>query len=482
MISCASSNLFTFLVSLPLLGFVTLFASTARAATLADLPERPNIIVIFCDDLGYGDLGCYGHPTIATPHLDRMAAEGMKFTQFYAAASVCTPSRAGLITGRLPQRSGMFGKRRVLFPDSVGGLPAREVTIAEKMREAGYATAAIGKWHLGHLPEYLPTKHGFDSYFGIPYSNDMDRVASAPKGRAAFDQPEVESFNVPLLQISDDQPPVEIERPADQRTITRRYTEATIAQIRKHRDQPFFIYLAHSMPHVPLFRSPDFVDRSTRGLYGDVIEEIDWSVGAILDELRQQKLDERTLVLFTSDNGPWLTFHQQGGSAGLLREGKGCTYEGGMREPALAWWPDTVPAGVTTQAIASTLDFLPTACRLAGVQPPADRPLDGFDLTPVLVEQQPGRRETFFYYRDNRLMAVRMGRWKAHFITQDAYGAGARTPVTHATPVLYDLGVDPGEQWDVADQHPEVLKQIAAVAAQHSAHLEFPISQLDRKQ
>lgn len=242
---------------------VIAFASPSQAA---DIPGRPNFVVIFCDDLGYGDLACFGHPTIATPNLDRMAAEGMKFTQFYAAAPVCTPSRAALMTGRLPLRNGMCSnKRRVLFPDSKGGIPAEEITIAEALQANGYATACVGKWHLGHLPQFLPTSNGFDRYFGIPYSNDMDRMNDAPSGRDAFWNPEVRYWNVPLLRDTEI-----IERPADQTTITRRYTEEATKFIREHKNSPFFLYLPHSMPHVPLFRSPDFADKSRRGLFGDV--------------------------------------------------------------------------------------------------------------------------------------------------------------------------------------------------------------------
>ena len=250
-------------------------------ATSSFASDKPNFVVIFCDDLGYGDLACFGHPTIQTPHLDRMAAEGMKLTQFYSASSVCTPSRAALLTGRLPIRSGMCStKRRVLFPDSDGGIPASEVTLAEALKEQGYATAAIGKWHLGHLPQYLPTNNGFDSYFGIPYSNDMDKLASAPKYRQANFEPKTEYFNVPLMRDTE-----VVERPADQTTITKRYTEEAIKRIQENKEGSFFVYLAHSMPHVPLFRSEEFAGRSRRGTYGDVIEEIDWSVGQVLQTL-----------------------------------------------------------------------------------------------------------------------------------------------------------------------------------------------------
>src|SRR5690606_21781151 len=276
----------------PMRSYLALLLLLGLAVAPAAAQDRPpNVIVIFTDDLGYGDLGVYGHPTIRTPRLDRMAAEGMKFTQFYAAASVCTPSRAGLLTGRLPVRSGMASdQRRVLFPDSRLGLPPEEVTLAEALRERGYATAAIGKWHLGHLPEFLPTSHGFDRYFGIPYSNDMDRVGGPP-GQEAFREPKIEYWNVPLMRDTES-----IERPANQHTITRRYTEEALRFIRENQEQPFFLYLAHSLPHVPLFVSEGFEGVSPRGLYGDVVEEIDWSVGAVLDGLREMGLQERTLV------------------------------------------------------------------------------------------------------------------------------------------------------------------------------------------
>ncbi len=310
---------------------VALLLGLVAAAFAQDRP--PNFVVIFADDLGYGDLGVYGHPTISTPNLDRMAAEGMRFTQFYVAASVCTPSRAGLITGRLPVRSGMASsKSRVLFPDSTGGLPDSEITIAELLKRKNYATAAVGKWHLGHLPQYLPTQHGFDSYFGIPYSNDMDKVQPAPPRHELWGEAsKSEYFNVPLVRNED-----EIERPAYQPTLTKRYTEEALAFIRKNREKPFFLYMPHTMVHVPLFRSEEFKGVSRRGLYGDAVEEIDWSVGRILDTLHELNLDENTLVVFTSDNGPWLTFDEQGGSAGLLRMGKGSTWEGGMREPGIS--------------------------------------------------------------------------------------------------------------------------------------------------
>ena len=424
--------------------------------------ERPNVVIILADDLGYGDLGCYGHPTIRTPHLDRMAAEGLKFTSFYSAASVCTPSRAALLTGRLPVRSGMCSDaRRVLFPDSAGGLPAAEVTLAEALKARGYATACVGKWHLGHRPEFLPTRHGFDTYFGLPYSNDMDRRADrSPKGKAAFGDPKSDYWHVPLLRNEKEE-----QRPADQATLTRRYTEEAVTFIKASRGKPFFLYLPHTMPHVPLFASKDFAGKSPRGLYGDVVEELDWSVGEILKTLRDEKRDRETLVFFTSDNGPWLTYGEQGGSAGLLREGKGSTWEGGMRVPGIAWWPGTVAAGRTTQDTASTLDLFPTAVRLAGGAVPADRPLDGLDLTPLLTGKGKSPRDTMFYYRGTKLYAVRHGPWKAHFVTRSGYGKD--TAVEHDTPPLYHLGRDPGEKTDVAKEHPEVLAEIRQHVARH---------------
>jgi arylsulfatase A-like enzyme len=459
-------NRVTCFVFVTLACWLTVASGAARAA---DAP--PNFIVIFADDLGYGDLGCYGHPSIRTPNLDQMAREGMRFTQFYSAAEVCTPSRVALLTGRLPPRSGMCsGKRRVLFPGSQGGLPASEVTIAALLKDQGYATACIGKWHLGHLPPFAPAEHGFDSYFGLPYSNDMDRLPTAPKGRLAFLDPKSEYWNVPLLKQRE-----VVERPAQQHLLTQRYTEEAIRFVREHKDRPFFLYLPHTMPHVPLFSSDGF-RTSARGLYGDVVEELDWSVGQILQTLRDEKLAERTLVIFTSDNGPWLIQDEQGGSAGLLRDGKGSTWEGGMREPAIAWRPGTVQAGAVSHELASTLDLLPTFCAQAGAKPPADRPLDGYDLTPALLGGKSPRRE-MFYYRGYELMACRLGPWKAHFKTQTGYGQPQ--PESHQPPLLFHLEVDPGESYNVAAKHADVLAEIQAVVEKHKAGMEAAPSQLE---
>ncbi len=435
----------------------------------------PNVVIIFADDLGYGDLGCFGHPTIRTPNLDRMAAEGIKLTQFYSAAPVCTPSRAALMTGRLPQRSGMCSDtRRVLFPNSKGGLPADEITLAEVFQQQGYATACVGKWHLGHLPPYLPTHNGFDSYLGIPYSNDMDRVADSPKGRLAFLEPKSEYWNVPLMRNE-----TIIERPADQNTITRRYTQEAVRFMTENKDRPFFLYLPHSMPHVPLFRSPDFADRSLRGRFGDVVQEVDWSVGQVLDTLRALHLDQQTLVFFTSDNGPWLIFDQQGGSAGLLRGGKGSTWEGGMREPTLAWWPGHIPPGTVSAGLASTMDIFATVHSLLKINLPTDRVLDSYDMTPMLLGQGPSHRKLLFYYRGYRLMAVRKGPWKLHFITQAGYG---EKPRPHDPPLLFQVEQDPSEKYDVAAKHPEVVREILEDVAEHRQHMQPAPSQLDLQQ
>ena len=437
----------------------------------------PNVIIIFADDLGYGDLGIYGHPTIRTPNLDRMAMEGQKWTNFYVGASVCTPSRAALMTGRLPVRSGMAGQtHRVLFPDSKNGLPAEEVTIAEQLKEAGYATACIGKWHLGHKEQYLPTNNGFDYYFGIPYSNDMDNVADFAAVGGYFNfwkSPgalRVENFNVPLLRNTEI-----IERPADQRTITRRYAEETMGFIRDHKEEPFFVYLAHNLPHIPLFTSKEFEGTSERGLYGDVVEEIDHGVGQIIDLLKAEGLMENTIVVFTSDNGPWLPFGVDGGSAGLLREGKGTTYEGGMREPCIFYAPGMIKPAVITD-LGTTMDLFSTFSKLAGVSVPDDRVMDGLDLGPVLFGQGESPRKTVYYYRNDELYAVREGDYKAHFITQGAYGGHAKQ--VHETPLLYNVNIDPSEQFDLAEKHPGVLAKIRKVVARHEADMVKGVDQL----
>lgn len=434
--------------------------------------STPNFIIIFADDMGYGDVGTFGHPTIKTPNLDKMAVEGQKWTNFYVAAPVCTPSRAGLLTGRLPIRTGMCSeKRRVLFPDSKGGLPTNEITIASALKSSGYATACIGKWHLGHLPQYSPNKHGFDYYFGIPYSNDMN-MESGPGYIEACTKPKVEYFNVPLLRNSEI-----IERPANQTTITKRYTNEAINFIKQNKEKPFFLYLAHSMPHVPLFRSKEFENKSLRGTYGDVIEELDWSVGEILSTLKQSGLDENTLVVFTSDNGPWLIFKEFGGSAGLLSGGKGGTYEGGMREPTIFWYPGKIRPGVVMD-LGTTMDLLPTISRLANVDLPDDRKFDGYDISPVLTGTGESPRDVVFYYRGTQVFAIRKGGFKAHFITQSEYGSD--TKEIQETPLLYNLDMDPSEKHNVAEEHPTVIKELEKILEEHLSTLVPVENQLEK--
>ncbi len=315
--------------------------------------KLPNIVYIFTDDLGYGDLGCFGAKDIKTPNIDRIAEDGIKFTSFYSASPVCSPSRAGLLTGRMPQRMGI---NSVFFPESFFGMPEEEITIAEMLKEKEYATGIVGKWHLGHMHQYLPLQQGFDSYFGIPYSNDMESVVYLRDNKV-------------------------VETKVDQRYITKRYTEEAVQFIEENQDQPFYLYLAHNMPHVPIYASEDFLGSSERGLYGDVIQEIDWSVGEVLKKLESLNLMENTLIVFSSDNGPWLVMEDHGGSAGILREGKQYTFEGGVRVPTVAMWQGTIPAGTVYEDMACQMDWFPTIANLTGIPVPDDRPYDGVDVT-----------------------------------------------------------------------------------------------------
>jgi len=443
---------------------------TSPEVVRQDETRQPNIVIITADDLGYGDLGSYGHPNIRTPHLDRMADEGQRWTSFYAQAPVCSPSRAALLTGRVHLRSGMFGRRQgVFFPDSRAGLPADEVTLAEALREVGYATGIVGKWHLGHLPEYLPTRHGFDSWFGIPYSNDMDwNLPDGMANRTAYFDPEIDYWQVPLMRDES-----EIERPADQRTVTRRYAEDAVTFIETHQDRPFFLYLPHTMPHMPLFRSPDYEGYSPAGVYGDVIEEIDAAVGQVLDTLDRLALTQNTLVVFTSDNGPWTSYNTHGGSAGPLRHGKGTTFEGGMRVPGIFWWPGRIEPGVTRE-IGSGMDLFTTAISVAGGSVPTDRVIDGVDLSPVLFgsaqTQEESPRQTMAYYRMGELFAFRQGTYKVHFSTQGRYGLPPER-TDHDPPLLFNLSVDLGERYDIAADRPDVLAAVVAAAEEHRAQM-----------
>lgn len=435
--------------------------------------ERPNIVIIYADDLGWGDLGCYGNPNIRTPNLDRMGAEGMRFTDFYSTAEVCTPSRAALLTGRYPVRSGMaHSQRRVLLNKAVGGLPREEITLAELLKGKGYATAIVGKWHLGHLPQHLPTNHGFDSFFGMPYSNDMLPAIGSPQGRQRTFEEKNEYWATPLFRGTN-----VVEHQPQQRELTGRYTEEALKIIRENRKRPFFLYLAHTFPHVPLFASEKFRGKSRAGLYGDVIEELDWSVGEVLKALRAEGLEKKTLVVFSSDNGPWLIYNQHGGSTGPLREGKGSTWEGGFRVPGIAWWPGRIKAGQTEHRMATTMDLFVTCAKLAGAEVPKDREIDGLDISPILFGRGKVEREPFFYYRGTELYAVRIGMWKAHFVTQPGYGP--EPAVKHDPPLLFHLGEDVGEKFNVATNQPAVLAQVKEAVERHRANLKMAPSQLE---
>lgn len=425
--------------------------------------KPPNVIVIFVDDLGYGDLSSFGHPTIRTPHIDQMAQEGVKLTQFYVGASICTPSRAALLTGRLPIRSGMAGSKNsgnVLYPRSTGGLPQSEKTIAEAVKEKNYTTGIIGKWHLGHLPEYLPLNHGFDYYFGIPYSNDMlpPRYKKAPK--------------LPLYENEEI-----IEHDPNQKLLTKRYTEKAIDFIKANRDNPFFLYYPNNFPHTPLHVSDDFENRSKRGLYGDVVEEIDWSVGEILKTLKDLNIDENTFVVFTSDNGPWLKRGKKGGSAGLLYEGKASTYEGGFRVPAVVRWPGKIPANQTFDAITTAMDLYPTILNLMGSPLPDDLTLDGVDLMPLLSGEKKKVNDVVYYYLRDELYAIRKGSWKAHFITKPSYSK--EKPKIHKTPKLFNIDVDPSEKYEIGEHHPEIIEEIKDIYKVHQKTIKPVKSQLD---
>ena len=448
---------------LALAGMMLLLAAAPAASRAA---KPPNLVIILADDLGYGDLGCYGHPSIRTPNLDRMASQGMRFTDFYVAACVCTPSRAALLTGRLPIRSGMSGDRlhRVQTKKSPGGLPPEEITIARALKTKGYATQAIGKWHLGHYPQNMPTSHGFDAFYGLRWSNDMEPARGIPTNASRSLIPKPEWWNPALIR--NDQI---IEQPTDLSTLTRRYTEEAVRFIKQNRKQPFFLYFAHTYPHVPLFASPAFKEKSARGLYGDVVEELDWSVGRVLDTLRQQGLAGNTLVFFTSDNGPWLVKDLAGGSAGLLFGGKGSTWEGGMREPGIAWWPGRISAGSVSHELACSMDLFSTCLSLAKVPIPADRIVDGMDMTPMLLGQGPSQRNLMIYYNGDELYALRKGPYKAHFTTYSGYGKDAPEP--HNPPLLFHLPNDPGERFDVAAEHPEVLADIQREVERYRAAL-----------
>jgi arylsulfatase A len=414
--------------------FLTTTAGAAAAASLPAAPSRPpNIIFIYCDDLGYGDLGCYGG-AIRTPHIDNLAREGVRFTHFYSANPVCSPSRAALLTGRYPTRVGV---PRVLNPNDTIGLPDSETTLAQILKAKNYQTMCVGKWHLGHLPQFLPTRRGFDEYFGIPYSNDMN--------------PRVLLHNTEV-----------IENPATLETLTPRYTAQAVNFIEHAAGSPFLLYLPHTYPHIPLAASARFRGKSPSGLYGDVVEELDWSVGQVLGTLKKHNLENNTLVMFSSDNGPWYQ-----GSPGRLRGRKGMTLEGGMREPFLARFPGRIPKDRVCSGVASTIDVVPTVARLCDAPLPQN-PLDGIDIWPLLSGQKNElEREAFLYFDNIHLQCARLGRYKLHIARYNSAAfspppARGRINLPLRPPELYDLLTDLDESYDIAAEHPEVVKEIQA--------------------
>lgn len=413
------------------MGAAVLLASlTAQAQN----HRKPNIVVILADDLGYGDIGTFGATDIRTPNIDGLAANGIKLTSFYSTSPVCSPTRAALITGRYPRRLGID---HVFFPESFTGIPPEEVTIAESLKGNGYRTAIFGKWHLGHHRQFLPLQNGFDEYYGIPYSNDMMGVVYL-RGN------DVDSIKV------------------NQKYITQTYTKEAVRFIDQNKDKPFFLYITHNMPHVPIYASPEFEGKSKRGLYGDVIEELDWSVGEVVNALKKNGLEENTLVVFTSDNGPWLIFDVEGGSAGPLRQGKGTTFDGGQRVPAVAYWPGKIKPGTVYYDLASQLDLYPTIISLTGSQKTqTQKPLDGEDISPVLFGTGKRKGDEFAYYSNGIIEAYRKGDWKIRLPQKDVK-AGNAVIVPAADTLLFNLKNDIGEQHNLLKTNPTKAKELLA--------------------
>lgn len=426
-----------------------LLALPGTSMVIAENASKPNFIIIFADDQGYNDLGCFGSEKIKTPNIDQLASEGRKFTSFYVPCSVCSPSRAALLTGCYPKRVGM--EKHVLFPKSDYGLNPAEHTIANHLKGLGYATACIGKWHLGHLPELLPRQQGFDSYFGIPYSNDMNHPDNKNKPKISSDErwtnqkSAVTHWNTPLFGNEEI-----IELPVDQRTITRRYTDKAVEFITANKENPFFLYLPHSMPHIPLYVPEDVYDPDPQNAYTCVIEHIDAEVGRLVQTVRDLGLADNTYIIYTSDNGPWLQFGSHGGSALPLRSGKGTTFEGGQRVPCVMWAPGRIPAGTSTNAFTSTLDLLPTIAALTKSQLPTNK-IDGKDITSTLTSDRSPRKDMLFYSARGQLQGIREGDWKFLEIPQ----TNRKNKSSKTTSYLFNLANDIGEQNNLLDQYPE---------------------------
>jgi len=429
----------------------TLSITSAYPVKAMEKENKPNIIIIYTDDLGYGDLSCYGNPVIRTPHLDKLASEGIRLTSFYVAASTSTPSRASLLTGRYPVRAGL---PHVIFPNEDRGLSKEEVTIAEALKDLSYKTMCVGKWHLGQTrDEFLPINHGFDHYYGLITSNDMMK-------------PWVQT-DIPLHLYRDNEPTDEY--PVDQSTLTVRYTHEACRFIAESKNEPFFLYLAHNMPHVPLYVSEKSKGRSLAGLYGDVIEEIDESVGAILQTLKEHHLEKNTIIIFASDNGPWINMPERmfkenrvkpwhAGSPGLLREGKTTSYEGGFRVPGILRWPEKIPPSQVSSQVVTNMDLFPTLIRAAGGEIPADRIIDGEDVMPILVGNKGYQRENdFFYIQGTRLEAIRSSEWKLRVSPYRGYGKPVNDKLL---PELFNLSLDPSEQYNRANEFPDLVDSL----------------------
>jgi arylsulfatase A len=450
-----------------------LFLFTVCFLTGQTKNESPNVIIIFTDDQGYKDVGSYGSPNIKTPNLDKMAANGMRLTDFYVTSSVCSPSRASLLTGKLPARNGVGG---VLFPGQAGLAPS-QITIAEVLKQKGYKTACYGKWHLGDNAAFLPTKQGFDEYFGIPYSNDMYIGSGQPfsssikfnnnytfekakaeqefvqqnlKNRAAISKSDLKD-KVPLF-LNDSI----LEYPANQATLTQRYFDKAIHFINEAKKEPFFLYITPAMPHIPLFASEKFKNKSKGGLYGDVVEEIDFNVGRLLDYLKKNKLDKNTLVIFTSDNGPWLDKKQDAGSALPFRGGKFTTYEGGLRVPCIIQWAGVIPSGKVSNQLVSSVDFFPTIAKYANASLYTNETTDGFDISTTLQAKEVSKRKYIFYSTNKEITGIRDGEWK--YLVR----SGERNAAVDTKPELYNLLNDKVESKNVIEQYPEKAKELAA--------------------
>lgn len=434
--------------------------------------KTPNIIIIFCDDMGYGDIGKFGATMYTTPNLDKLANEGMMFTQFYAAEAVCSASRAALLTGCYSNRVGIFG---ALMPWAKNGLSKEEKTIAEILKEKNYTTAAFGKWHLGWQQQFLPLQHGFDEYTGLPYSNDMWPVDF--DGKPITDTANWKSKYPPLPLIQGNEKIKTIATLEDQATLTTLYTEKAVDFIERNRSNPFFLYLPHSMPHVPIAASSKFKGKSKQGLYGDVIMEIDWSVGEIMKTLKKNNLEQNTLVIFTSDNGPWLNFGNHAGNTGGLREGKGASWDGGQKEPCIMRWPGVIPAGTVCNKLSSTIDLLPTITAITGGKLPGHI-IDGVNIISLLkgeTDAEP-RKVFYYYYGVNQLEGIRKGQWKLVLPhkgrSYEGFAPGkdgfpGKTNENNSVELaLFDLRRDPGERYDVKDAYPDIVNELQQLAEQ----------------